>query len=292
MSQDHIMVQCPPSMSERSEPRPKIPPPSYIRLLAMSVQLRINSLQDRRPNVKGNARQLLRSSEVPESPTTRGPVCEALEPEGRPCRVALSATAEDPWCHRHHHEWKDLNTRWSKTHKDAEKLVVINSETAKQKVMKLRLSIDLRRQIRDRFYPRGGDIQDYIKCVAKLETDVRQLADSLLSTSSLCNLYFHLTCNAVQNLNRGPTPETPAVSTPHPDSFNLEKIMILQSPLDPKIPIDSLHGMPDDGKRSVYKPFDTNADFALQTYRRDPSAQTLLLGSVRRQYPSIIYYRA
>lgn len=27
--------------------------------------------------------------------------------------------------------------------------------------------------------------------------------------------------------------------------------MILQSPLDPKIPIDSLHGMPDDGKQST-----------------------------------------
>jgi len=48
----------------------------------------------------------------------------------------------------------------------------------------------------------------------------------------------------VQNLNRGPPPETPLVSTPHPDSFNFEKIMILQSPLDPKIPIDSLQGMP------------------------------------------------
>lgn len=62
-------------------------------------------------------------------------------------------------------------------------------------------------------------------------------------------------CYTVQNLNRGPTPETPAVSTPHPDSFNLEKIMILQSPLDPKIPIDSLHGMPDDGEWTMDKPY-------------------------------------
>jgi hypothetical protein len=56
----------------------------------------------------------------------------------------------------------------------------------------------------------------------------------------------------VQNLNRGQTPETPAVGTPHPDSFNLEKIMILQSPLDPKIPIDSLRGLADDGKLTVF----------------------------------------
>jgi hypothetical protein len=83
-------------------------------------------------------------------------------------------------------EWRDLNAQWSKAHKEAEKLVVLSSETAKQKVIKLRLSVDLRRQIRDRFYPRGGDIQDYIKWIAKLESDVRQLADSLLS------MYVHL----------------------------------------------------------------------------------------------------
>jgi hypothetical protein len=177
------MVHSPPGAGEIDAPRTTVLPPSYIRLMAMSVQLRINSLQDRRPSVKGNTRQLLRSSEVPDSPSTRGHVCEALEPDGRPCRVALAATAVDPWCHRHHHDWQEINTRWSKTHEDAEKLVVVNSETAKQKVMKLRLSVELRRQIRDRFYPRGGDIQDYIKWIAKLETDVRQLADSLLSAN-------------------------------------------------------------------------------------------------------------
>ncbi|KAH5383217.1 hypothetical protein HBI38_228920 [Parastagonospora nodorum] len=204
----------------RSLPTPR----SYIRLLAMSVQLRINGLQARRPSVKGNARRLVRLSDIPESPTVTGPVCEALELDGRPCQVALAATTKDPWCNRHYHEWKEINARWSKAHREAEKMTVISSETAKQKVIKLRLSVDLRCQIRDRFYPRGGDIQDYIKWIAKLEADVRQLADSLL----------------MQNLNRGPTPETPAVGTPHPESSNLEKIMILQSPLDPKIPIDSL----------------------------------------------------
>jgi hypothetical protein len=35
----------------------------------------------------------------------------------------------------------------------------------------------------------------------------------------------------------------------------MEKIMILQSPLDPKIPIDSLQGMPDDGAILVLKYF-------------------------------------
>ncbi|KAF2027120.1 hypothetical protein EK21DRAFT_115122 [Setomelanomma holmii] len=205
----------------------------------MSVQLRINSLQDRRSTTKGTTRHLLRLSEVPESPATPGPVCEAVEPNGHPCKVALASTAQDPWCHKHHEEWQSLNGRWTQAQKDAEKVVVVDSNTAKRKVMKLRLSVDLRRQMRDRFYPRGGDIQDYIKWLAKLETDVRQLADTLL----------------MQNLNRGPTPETPAVGTPHPDSFNLEKIMILQSPVDPKIPIESLQGMPDDGAILVLKHF-------------------------------------
>ena len=61
--------------------------------------------------------------------------------------------------------------------------MVLSLDVAKQKVLKLRQSVDLRRQIRDRFYPRGGDIQDYIKWLAKLEADVRGLADSLLSKS-------------------------------------------------------------------------------------------------------------
>jgi len=174
------MVRSPPGMGDFDESLVNTLPPTFIHLSAMSVQLRIS---DRRPSVKGNSRNLLRSSEVPESPTSLGPVCEALESDGRPCRVALATTAGDPWCHKHHQEWKDLNARWSKTHKEAEKQTVISSETAKQKVMKLRQSVDLRRQIRDRFYPRGGDIQDYIKWIAKLETDVRQLADSLLSMS-------------------------------------------------------------------------------------------------------------
>jgi hypothetical protein len=75
-----------------------------------------------------------------------------------------------------------MTTRWSKVHKDAERVVVTGLDAAKQKILKLRQSVDLRRQIQDRFYPRGGDIQDYIKWIGKMENDVRQLADALLST--------------------------------------------------------------------------------------------------------------
>lgn len=52
----------------------------------------------------------------------------------------------------------------------------------------------------------------------------------------------------MQNLDHGPIPETPVPSTPHPGTFDLEKIMILQSPLDPRIPIDSLQETPDSGQ--------------------------------------------
>ncbi|KAF1829402.1 hypothetical protein BDW02DRAFT_642881 [Decorospora gaudefroyi] len=196
----------------------------------MSVQLRISSSQERRPNnFRGNARRLLRLN-------------DAVETDGRACRSALPSGASDPWCERHHEEWKDLIAHWSRTQKDVEKIVVLSVDLAKQKVMKLRQSVELRRQIRDRFYPGGGDIQDYIKWLGKLEGDVRQLADSLL----------------MQNLQRGPTPETPGVhtGTPHPDRVSIgETITILRSPLDPRIPIDSLGGMPDDGTILVLKHF-------------------------------------
>lgn len=186
LSQDYIMVHPPSTEGDLAEPLHRsLPSSSYIRLAAMSVQLRINNVRERKPSIKTHARHVLRSTEVPESPSTLGPACEALEQDGRACRVALASTAEDPWCHKHHKEWLELNARWTKTHKEAEKVAVVSSETAKQKVLKLRMSVELRRQIRDRFYPRGGDIQDYIKWLAKLETDVRQLADSLLSMSPI-----------------------------------------------------------------------------------------------------------
>ncbi|KAF1941695.1 hypothetical protein EJ02DRAFT_193200 [Clathrospora elynae] len=208
----------------------------------MSLQLRVSSSQERRPAFRGNTRRLLLFSDVPDSPGSSGTVCEAVESDGCACWVALPTSAGDPWCYRHHDEWRQKTMRWGKIHKEAEKMVVINLDVAKQKVVKLRQSVDLRRQIQDRFYPRGGDIQDYIKWIGKMENDVRQLADALL----------------MQNLNRGPTPETPGIHTtsPHPDKVNQgEKIMILRSPLDPRIPIDSLGGLPDDGTILVLKHF-------------------------------------
>lgn len=182
-SRDDNIMQPPPSAGALIEPFVNNFLPTFIRLSAMSVQLRIT---DRRPSAKANPRTVLRSSDVPSSPTVSGPVCEALEADGRPCKGTHATTSGDPWCSKHHQEWKDINAKWNKVHKEAERQTVTSSENAKQKVLKLRQSVDLRRTIRDRFYPRGGDIQDYIRWIAKLETDVRQLADTLLSMQCLC----------------------------------------------------------------------------------------------------------
>lgn len=150
----------------------------------MTVQLRISSSKEQRPIIyRGNTRRLLRLSDVPDSPKLSGAVCEAVESDGRACWVALKESAGDIWCYQHHDEWRQLSIRWTKIHKDAERMVVTGLDTGKQKILKLRQSVDLRREIQERFYPRGGDIQDYIKWINKMENDVRQLADSLLSQS-------------------------------------------------------------------------------------------------------------
>ena len=145
----------------------------------MSLQLRISRSREHRPQLKESTRQLLRLNEVPHTSST--PSCEAIGLDGRPCRVTLSSDTSDLLCIQHHMELGELDMRWSKTQKEAEKVQVLSLDDAKQKVLKLRQSVALRRQIRHRFYHHGGDIQDYIKWIAKLESDITQLADSLLS---------------------------------------------------------------------------------------------------------------
>ena len=58
--------------------------------------------------------------------------------------------------------------------------------------------------------------------------------------------------------DRRPTPETPRSATPYPDAENFEKILVLQSPLSPRIPMSSLKSMPDDGSIRVLKQFQTD----------------------------------
>ncbi|KAF1953675.1 hypothetical protein CC80DRAFT_494275 [Byssothecium circinans] len=229
----------------------------------MSLQLRISTSQDRRPSFKGKSRILLHSSPPPESPALRSNHCEALEVDGRRCQHALPSEGET-WCKRHSRELKEIKAKWTKVLNEAERAEVINPDTAKQKVLKLRQAVDLRRQIRERFYSRGGDTADFLKWIGRLERELRALADGIL----------------MANLDRGPTPETPGSTTPYPDKQNSEKIMILQSPLDPRIPIDSLQGMPDDGTILILKHF--YRDLCIEGVRRLYSIIPDLNDAVRR----------
>lgn len=74
-----------------------------------------------------------------------------------------------------------MNMAWDKFQKEAEKIEVRDPVTAKQKMQKLQLAMNLRRRLRERFHTRGVDTPDYTKWIAKVETDTRQLADALLS---------------------------------------------------------------------------------------------------------------
>lgn len=58
--------------------------------------------------------------------------------------------------------------------------------------------------------------------------------------------------------DRRPTPETPGSTTPYPDAEQFEKIMVLQSPLSPRIPMSSIQNLPDDGSIRVLKQFQTD----------------------------------
>jgi hypothetical protein len=58
--------------------------------------------------------------------------------------------------------------------------------------------------------------------------------------------------------------------------------MILQSPLDPKIPIDSLHGMADDGKEPFDQPCVFQLTSPLLVRRRNIGTQAFLPRSVCR----------
>ncbi|CBX98999.1 hypothetical protein IAQ61_001276 [Plenodomus lingam] len=243
----------------------------------MTLEICVNTSTVRQPAYRTKARNLLHLSEIPDSTAALGATCEALESDGKPCCAELPSSAGDPFCRRHYREWRDLSARWERTHQEAERLIVLNLDIAKQKVIKLRLSIKLRRQIRDQFYPRGGDIQDYIRWIGNLENDIRQLADSLL----------------MQTLNRGPTPEMPGIHTGNPPKprrdagVNKEKIMILRSPLDPRIPIDSLLNMPDDGTILVLKHF--YRDLCADSIGRLYSIALDLDDSRQQRNPSLSY---
>ncbi|KAF2193050.1 hypothetical protein K469DRAFT_730028 [Zopfia rhizophila CBS 207.26] len=180
----------------------------------MGTQLRVHASQGRVVN-KGKDGPLLFSSEPPKSPLAKGTTCDAVERNGAPCKVVLLSNG-CAWCTHHFKEMKELTAKW---------------ETAQQeaKAVKLRLSVNLRQQLREQFYPRG-------------ETDARALADLIL----------------MSNFAWQPVPEILGVTSLTPTAKEaLGKIIILCSPLNPRISINSLQNMLDDGIILVLKHFYT-----------------------------------
>jgi hypothetical protein len=227
----------------------------------MSIHLRIESAETRRPSFQTRPRTLLRSSEPPDSPTTRRTVCEAVETDGRPCNIALASEEED-WCGRHAQDLRDLDMAWGKVQKEAEKIDVSDARTARQKTEKLHLAITLRRRLRERFHTRGVDTVDFMKWFAKVEQDTSALADSIMRAfchpASRFDVLDARVLNhcAGSNLDKYRSPAgSPRDSAIFPDVEYFEKIMVLQSPLSPRIPISALQGMPDNGSIMALKHF-------------------------------------
>lgn len=150
----------------------------------MSLQFRIHTRQGSRSSLRGKSRTLLRSSEPPQSPLVEGNTCDAIDNDGRQCKHTLPSEGY-MWCKQHNTELKDLSTRWRRVQKDADGVEAVDPDTAKQKTVKLALSVELRRQIRERFYPQGGDTADFLRWIVKLENDLCNIAGSLFSMCSL-----------------------------------------------------------------------------------------------------------
>ena len=226
----------------------------------MSIHLRVHSSQERRPTFRHRSCSLIRSTEPPQSPSTHVHSCEAIDSDGHPCRIALLSEEHD-WCNRHTRDLKDLNVAWEKIQKEAEKIEVWDANSAKQKMLKLQLAVSLRRRLRERFHTRGMDTADYTGWIAKVEQDTKSLADAILSMSFTNSPWYrgYLTVGAVSQMKDSrSTTETPRLGTPYPDEEQLQKIVVLQSPLSPRIPTSSLQDMPGDGSILVLKRFQTD----------------------------------
>jgi hypothetical protein len=146
----------------------------------MSSGLCISILKEPRSSSKIQPRVILRSSEPPKSPLVTSNECEALEGNGRPCQQSLPRE-KDTWCRRHATELKRFQSKWDGAFRDAGRVEADTPDTARQKILKLRQAMDLRRQIRERFYSRGGDMSDFINWMTSVEKDMSTLADSILS---------------------------------------------------------------------------------------------------------------
>lgn len=146
----------------------------------MSRGLGISTLQGAPSELPGRSRIILHSSDPPRSPLITSNTCEASESNGSRCQQPL-LREEEAWCRRHATELAEFQTKWNKAFKDAERVEAGTPDTARQKILKLRQAMDIRRQIRERFHSRGGDTSDFISWITGLEKDMRSLAESILS---------------------------------------------------------------------------------------------------------------
>jgi hypothetical protein len=84
------------------------------------------------------------------------------------------------------------------------------------------------------------------------------------------------------NKHRSP-PASPKANVLYPDVEYFEKIMVLQSPLSPRIPISALQGMPDNGSIMVLKHFSN--DLCAEGLRRLYTIVPDLDDSIRGKNP-------
>lgn len=138
-------------------------------------------------------RTLLHTSEPPRSPAYEQDLCEAIKSDGSNCDVELLSD-EHAWCDKHLGEMKSLENSWYAMQVESAKVAVYDAETARRKVQKLRLAIELRRQIRERFFPRGGDTTNYIDWITDVERELYGLADYIMSKHNAIIYGPHVEC--------------------------------------------------------------------------------------------------
>ena len=94
---------------------------------------------------------------------------------------AVLLTEGQAQCNCYFKEIKSLNVNWKQAQQEADNIEgPLNFDSANQKIGKLYLAIDLRRQISARFYGTGGDTTNYIQWIIKLKQDIWAFADRSL----------------------------------------------------------------------------------------------------------------
>ncbi|KAH7397194.1 hypothetical protein BKA66DRAFT_508978 [Pyrenochaeta sp. MPI-SDFR-AT-0127] len=213
----------------------------------MSIQLCVRNPQERCFRAREQARNLIRACQPPESPAVQGICCNAVATSGRRCHHLLSSE-DQSWCAWHLKELNKLHVQWEGLQYEADSIEVCDAETAKEKVLKLRLTVELRRRIRERFHTRGVDTMDFVGWLFNLEEDIKAIAEKVL----------------VSSVNQ--KSDTPAFSPLGTNCCASLKAEISPASAQPGIPRISLQRMPDDEVILALKIF--SADLCTDVIRR------------------------